>query len=115
VLALDSAADYLIELLELPVANVLAGDGKADLHAPGSLLRMEVETGHPMARGLRALEAGYFASSPAFQDTLRGPVRTPPIGMPSPRGTSATTYSRRPGSGTLQTSIECGKRYHGMT
>jgi hypothetical protein len=67
VVALDSAADYLIELLELPVANVLAGDGDKAVHAPGTLLRLEIDTGHPMARGLQPVEAGYFASSPAFR------------------------------------------------
>jgi hypothetical protein len=34
------------------------------------MLRLEVDTSHPLAYGMRSDEAGYFASSPAFRTTI---------------------------------------------
>ncbi|MDH3402395.1 MAG: M14 family zinc carboxypeptidase [Acidobacteriota bacterium] len=68
--ALDSATDYAIELFGLPVVNVLAGVSRQDFAAPGTLLRLQVDTAHPLGYGLRAEEAGYFAGSPAFRTGL---------------------------------------------
>ena len=39
----------------------------ADFNAPGSTLRIRLDTSHPLAWGLAAEEAAYFADSPAFQ------------------------------------------------
>jgi len=70
VVALDSSADYLIELLELPVSNVLEGVGSDRFSCPGSMLRLNVDNTHPVAYGMRTQEAGYFAGSPAFQTRI---------------------------------------------
>ncbi|TDI35514.1 MAG: hypothetical protein E2P03_00455 [Acidobacteria bacterium] len=67
VVALDSSADYLIELLELPVTNVLEDVDDAHFRCPGAMLRIEVNTDHLLAWGLQPQEAAYFASSPAFR------------------------------------------------
>ncbi len=67
VVALDSSADYFIELFKLPVTNVLAGVGRDAFSCPGSMLRLQVDNTHPIAYGMRETEAAYFASSPAFQ------------------------------------------------
>ncbi len=65
--ALDSAADYVIERFRLPVENVLAKVSDKDFDCPGSMLRLHVDTSHPLAFGMRPEEAGYFAGSPAFR------------------------------------------------
>jgi len=70
VVALDSSADYLIELLELPVANVLQKVPRDQFSCPGSMLRILVDTTHPIAYGMLPVDAGYFATSPAFQTRL---------------------------------------------
>ena len=70
VIALDSSADYVIELLELPVTNVLEKVKREQFYCPGSMLRLLVDTTHPLAYGMRRVEAGYFASSPAFRTHL---------------------------------------------
>ncbi len=70
VVALDSSADYLISLLGLPVTNVLAGVKEDRFLCPGAMLQVEVDTAHPLAFGLRAREAAYFADSPAFATHL---------------------------------------------
>jgi hypothetical protein len=67
VVALDSSSDYLIDLFELPVANILGGQARGEVEAPGTMLRILVDTDHPLGFGLRPQEAAYFASSPAFR------------------------------------------------
>ena len=68
--ALDSSAEYLIELLALPVENVLDGVDRERFSCPGSMLRILVDTSNPLAFGLRPEEAAYFAGSPAFRTRL---------------------------------------------
>ncbi len=70
VVALDSSADYLIDLLELPVTNVLEKVRSEQFDCPGSMLRLQVDTTHPLAYGMRGEEAGYFSESPAFRTRL---------------------------------------------
>jgi hypothetical protein len=73
VVALDSSAAYFIELFDLPVTDVLAEVDKETFSAPGSLLRLEVDTSNPLGFGMRPIEAGYFASSPAFRTKVPDP------------------------------------------
>jgi hypothetical protein len=70
VVALDSSADYLIDILELPVRNALNGADKTRFDCPGSMLRLLVDNTHPLAYGMRSEEAGYFAGSPAFETRI---------------------------------------------
>jgi len=65
--ALDESADYVIHLLGLPVRNVLERVSTKDFHAPGSMLRIRLDTEHPLSHGMLSEEAAYFADSPAFQ------------------------------------------------
>ncbi len=70
VVALDSSTEYLIELFELPIKNVLDGIDDDEFSCPGSMLRLLIDTAHPLGYGLRDEEAGYFANSPAFRTSL---------------------------------------------
>jgi hypothetical protein len=70
VVALDSSADYLIKLFELPVTNVLQKVEASRFSCPGSMLRLNINTEHPANYGMRAEEAGYFGKSPAFQTSV---------------------------------------------
>ncbi len=70
VVALDSSTEYLIALFQLPVKNVLAEVTKEAFDCPGSMLRLLIDTTHPLGYGMRPEEAGYFATSPAFQTSL---------------------------------------------
>jgi hypothetical protein len=65
--AMDSSTEYVIDLLGLPVRNVLSGVPQDRFHAPGSMLRIRLDPEHPLSHGLRPEEAAYFADSPAFQ------------------------------------------------
>jgi hypothetical protein len=72
VIGLDASTDYLVELFELPVTNVLDKVSRERFNAPGTMLRLLVDTEHPMAYGMRPVEAGYFSNSRAFSTRLPG-------------------------------------------
>jgi hypothetical protein len=65
--ALDSACEFAIRHLYLPVRNVVDGLDEDTFYCPGSLLRLIVDTGHPLGFGLRRNEVGLFLQSPAFE------------------------------------------------
>ncbi len=68
VVALDSSCAYLIDLLALPLSDALANG--EEVEAPGTMVRLLVDTDHPLGYGLRREEAAYFAGSPAFRTTV---------------------------------------------
>jgi len=65
--ALDESAEYVINLLGLPVSNVLDKVSREQFNVPGSMLRILLDPEHPLSYGLHREEAAYFADSPAFQ------------------------------------------------
>jgi len=73
VVALDSSSDYFIDLFELPVTDVVADSAHSKLVCPGSTLRVEVDTAHPLGWGMRREEAIYFADSPVFKTSVPDP------------------------------------------
>ncbi len=99
VLALNNASSYAIERLEAPVRNILSGLGNQQFYAPGSLLKVQVDTAHPLALGMRPREAVWFESGPAFET---GAVAN----SGSPR--SVLTYPRR---GVLASGWLLGEKY----
>jgi len=70
VVALDTSTGYLIDLFQLPITNVLETVSPEDFSAPGTMLRVEVDTNQPLGYGLQPEEAAYFASSVAFQTSI---------------------------------------------
>lgn len=65
--ALDASTGYVIDLFGLPVRNVLDRVPEEQFHVPGSMLRILLDTTHPLSYGMGAEEVAYFADSPAFQ------------------------------------------------
>ncbi len=65
-LALNRASQYAIDRLRVPVRNALGGLDSSRFYAPGSLVKVNVETSHPLAFGLREEESVWFESGPAF-------------------------------------------------
>ncbi len=70
--ALDSSGALPIAEMNLPVRNVLEKLSREEFLSPGSLLRVHVDTGHPLGYGMPEEVAGYFASSPAYATTIPG-------------------------------------------
>jgi hypothetical protein len=69
----DGGARWAIQHLSLPVHNSLAGLSHSEFFAPGSLLRVLLDTQHPIAYGMPEKAAVMFLHSPAF-DARQGRV-----------------------------------------
>ena len=80
-ITLARAADVLTGAeFNLPVRNILAGTASggrsvstAEFNIPGSLLRVYLDTNHPVAAGLPAEVAGFFDTPVAFQTSASSP------------------------------------------
>ena len=65
-IAFNDASDFAIGALELPVTNVLASLSNRDFYAPGSILRIAVDSTNPIAAGIGDESIAWFESGPAF-------------------------------------------------
>lgn len=65
----DDSTEFAINRFQLPVKNVLADVKMADFYCPGSILRVNIETRHPIGRLMRPETDAYFVSSAAFEIT----------------------------------------------
>lgn len=68
-IALGTSCDFLIDRMDLPVANVLKGAKREEFSCPGSLLKIEVAQDGDLTFGMPAEAAGFFASNVAFKTT----------------------------------------------
>lgn len=66
---MDASCDLFVKQLQLPLRNVLEGARASDFYCPGSILSIEMERGHPLARGLPQYVDAYFRNSLAFEAT----------------------------------------------
>ncbi len=73
--ALDRSATYAIDVLDLPVTDVLEGLEETEYYAPGSLVRLEVDLGHPMAVGMESEAAAWLEGGHAFEPAQDSTVR----------------------------------------
>jgi hypothetical protein len=67
---LDSSTEFAIRQLGVPVKDIHAdqtGDEASRWYAPGSLLEVEWDTAHPLASGMPATSAVFYARSPVFE------------------------------------------------
>ena len=65
----DASTELAIKRFNLPLRNVLEDVKSSDFYCPGSILRLAVDTGHPLARGLAREVDAYFINSSAFEAT----------------------------------------------
>jgi hypothetical protein len=63
----DTAGDFAMDFLGVPVTNALKGVTSTEFYCPGSILEVDVDTSHPVAYGLPEKIGAYFVSSPAFE------------------------------------------------
>ena len=64
--ALNEASRFAVEQLLLPVRNVLEGVPDDEFYAPGAIFRLELDTSHPVARGMPEQSVAWFEDGPAF-------------------------------------------------
>lgn len=65
--AIDSAADWAVEELYLPVKNVVVGLKEDEFYCPGSLLRIIIDNEHPLGFGMPRDGVAVFIQSPVYQ------------------------------------------------
>lgn len=66
---LNRASNFAIEQFKLPLRNVVGGLPRTDFYVPGSLLRIELDTSHPIARGMPKETIAWAEESPVFEVT----------------------------------------------
>jgi zinc carboxypeptidase len=71
----DGSCGPAIKQFKLPLRNVLEGLRSSEFYCPGSILRLEVDTSHPVAHAIPKDVDAYFINSSAFEATDREQVR----------------------------------------
>jgi hypothetical protein len=72
----DDSCEMVIKRFQLSMKNVLNGLKRSEFYNPGSIVRLDVNTSDPLARGLAQDTAAYFITSSAFEITDPGKVRS---------------------------------------
>jgi len=72
---LNRASNFAIEQFNLPVIDVTKGANRKDFYIPGSILRTELDTAHPIAKGMPKDSIAWFEDSPAFE------IKTDPLAL----------------------------------
>ena len=66
---IDSSCNFPISHFNIPVRNIVRGTKREDFFCPGSILRVRVDSRHPVGYGMPEWVSGYFARSQAFEIT----------------------------------------------
>lgn len=72
---LNRSSAFAIEQFNLPVKDVTKGLGRKDFYIPGSILRTELDTTHPIAKGMPQQSIAWFENSPVFE------IQTDPLAL----------------------------------
>ena len=67
VVFLNRASEFAIDQLKLPLRNVVAGLPRTDFYVPGTILRLELDTTHPIAAGMPNETIAWAENSPVFE------------------------------------------------
>ena len=81
--AMGDACNLLIEKMPLPVKDLKRTFTREQHFAPGTIVNLQVDTSHPLGRGMPADTWGFYINSPFFQLTE---------GFSSQRATVAARY-----------------------
>jgi hypothetical protein len=68
-IAFASACDYVIENFNIPVRNAMARVTASEFSVPGSLVRLNVRTDHPVTAGMPSQVAAFIDKGIAFDTT----------------------------------------------
>lgn len=64
---LNRASNFAIQQFKLPVLNVVAGLPRTEYYVPGSILRIELDTSHPLAKSMPKQTIAWAEDSPVFE------------------------------------------------
>jgi hypothetical protein len=82
-IAMGDACNYLIDKMPLPVKDIKRTTTREQHFAPGAIVNLQIDTTHPLGRGMPAETWGFYINSPFFQLTE---------GFASQRATVAARY-----------------------
>lgn len=75
----DQSCGLVIKHFGLPLRNALQNIKRSEFYSPGSIMKLEVESSHNLAKGLPSQTAAYFINSSAFEISdaaVGGQIRT---------------------------------------
>ncbi|CAN5141754.1 hypothetical protein BH20ACI1_BH20ACI1_12460 [soil metagenome] len=72
----DDSCEMIIKQFNLPIKNVLNGLKRSEFYNPGSVVKLEVDTKNPLAKGLKEETPAYFTNSSAFEISDADKVKT---------------------------------------
>ncbi len=72
---LNRASNFAIEQFKLPVRDITEGTTRKDFYIPGSILRTELDTSSPIAKGMERESIAWFENSPVFEVAQDANVR----------------------------------------
>jgi hypothetical protein len=76
-ICLNRASDFAITQLKLPLRDVTEGLKETEFYVPGSILRTELDTTHPVAAGMPRESIAWAEDSPVFELTdAKDPAQT---------------------------------------
>ena len=75
---LNRASDFAIEQFKLPMRDVVDGLPRTDFYVPGSILRIELDTNDPIAKGMPKESIAWVENSPVFEVLNTGSAGIPP-------------------------------------
>jgi hypothetical protein len=72
----NRSSNFAVDQLKLPVKNVVAGVGRQQFFAGGSLLNVEFNAGHPVMAGMSTTAVVFYDSGPVFEtgEAFKGTV-----------------------------------------
>jgi hypothetical protein len=88
-IALGTACDLVIDRFSVPVQNIKRGLRREEHFAPGAIVRIQVNTTHPLGAGMASESYGFYNNSPFFSLT------------DADANQKATAIARYPDSGVL--------------
>jgi hypothetical protein len=74
---LNRASTFAIEQFKLPLRDVVADVSEKEFFVPGSILRIELDTSNPIARGMPKESIAWVEDSPVFE-VITGTAGVPP-------------------------------------
>jgi hypothetical protein len=93
---LNRASTFAIEQLKLPLRDIVADVPEKEFFVPGSILRIELDTTNPIARGMPKESIAWVEDSPVFEIVSPGTAGVSPA--MSPKREPADTMPPLPAS-----------------
>ncbi len=75
---LNRASDFAIDQFKLPIRDVVADLPRTQFYVPGSILRLELDTTHPLAKGMSKDTIAWAEGSPVFEVIQNSPTSSVP-------------------------------------